>query len=116
MKVIYRDERYSKEKKDVQRSINMAVERLKKRLSVYVEGQHLEPNKIFGDDILIHDIVNKYWYVFKCKVNQMQIRILYTFEDGNLIILSHWYKNRTNNDWVYYFREITKPMRESRVS
>lgn len=110
MKVVWEDKTYRKEKPDVQRSIDMAVDRLKTRLSVYVD-QNIEVGKIFGDDIMIHEIINKYYYVYKCKVNQMQIRILYTMRDGKLVIVSHWYKNRTNNDYIRHFKDITSSMR-----
>lgn len=111
MKVIWLDQTYRKEKVDVQRSIDMAVDRLKARINEYVINQNTEPDKIFGDDVTVHDIINKYYYVFKTKVNQMQIRILYTYVDGKLVIVSHWYKNRTNNDYIKYFKQITTPMR-----
>lgn len=107
MKIIRKDPAYSKEKLDVQRSVDMAVDRLHERLSSYIEDQKLEVGKIFGDDIVIHDIINKYFYVYKCRVNQMQIRILYTVRNGKLIILGHWYKNRTNNDYIKHFKQIT---------
>jgi hypothetical protein len=110
MKVVRRDKTYHKEKLDVQRSIDMAIDRLKERLQYY-NDQNIEIGKVFGDDILIHDIINKYYYVYKCRVNQMQIRILYTVKDNKLIIISHWYKNRTNNDYIKYFKEVTAPFR-----
>lgn len=106
MKVIRKDKTYHKQKVDVQRSIDMAIERLKMRMLEYQE-QNIEVGKIFGDDIIIHDIINKYFYVYKCRVNQMQIRLLYTMKDDRLIIISHWYKNRTNNDYIKYFEDVS---------
>ena len=106
MKVIRQDNTYSRQNVNVRRSIDMAIDRLEQRLSTYVDDQGIEAGKIFGDDVLIHDIINKKYYVFKTKVNQMQIRILYTVEDDKLIILSHWYKNRTNNYYITYFKEL----------
>lgn len=112
MKVINEDPTYDRVNVNVRRSIDMAVERLVARLSPYVD-QNIEIGKVFTDDILIHNIINKYFYVYKCRVNQMQIRILYTIRDGDLIIISHWYKNRTNNDYIKYFIDITTPYRNS---
>ena len=112
MKVINEDPTYDRVNVNVRRSIDMAVERLIARLSPYVD-QNIEIGKVFTDDILIHNIINKYFYVYKCRVNQMQIRILYTIRDGDLIIVSHWYKNRTNNDYIKYFIDITAPYRNS---
>lgn len=106
MKVVRKDKTYHKQKVDVQRSIDMAIERLKMRMLEYQE-QNIEVGKIFGDDIIIHDIINKYFYVYKCRVNQMQIRLLYTMKDDKLIIISHWYKNRTNNDYIKYFKDVS---------
>lgn len=104
MKVVRRDKAF-KEKIDVQRSIDMAIDRLQLRLANYAASPTFEIGKVFGDDVLIHDIINKYYYVFKCKVNQMQIRLLYTIKDGKLIIVSHWYKYRTDNGYIDYFKK-----------
>lgn len=111
MKVVWEDTSYYKEKPDVRRSVDMAVAKLKSRLTEYVDNQNISVRKIFGDDVMMHEIINKYFYVYKCKVNQMQIRILYTMRDDKLVIISHWYKNRTNNDYIKYFKDITSSMR-----
>ena len=107
MNIIQKDKTYDKVNSDVRRSIDMSIKRLESRLSNYID-QDINAGKIFNDDILIHNVINKKFYVYKSKVNQMQIRILYTVdEDNNLVILSHWYKNRTNNDYIKYFKELT---------
>ena len=84
MKVVWEDTSYYKEKPDVRRSVDMAVATLKTRLTEYVDNQNISVRKIFGDDVMMHEIINKYFYVYKCKVNQMQIRILYTMRDDEV--------------------------------
>ena len=59
MKVVRRDKAF-KEKIDVQRSIDMAIDRLQLRLANYAASPTFEIGKVFGDDVLIHDIINKY--------------------------------------------------------
>lgn len=108
MKIINQDQSYQKEKLDVQRSIDQAIKKLETRLLPYIE-QKIDIGKIFGDDVLIHNVINKKFYVFKCRTNQMQIRLLFTVnKDNELVIISHWYKNRTNNDYIQYFKNITE--------
>ena len=111
MKVVLADKTYSKAKVDVQRSIDMSIERLNKRISKY-KDQNIDIRKVFNDDSTIHNIINDNFYVYKTKANQMQIRLLYTIKNNKLVIVSHWYKNRTNNDYIKYFKEITSTRKE----
>ncbi len=106
MQTVLRDTAYKKENVDVQRSIRMAIKKLEKRLCQYVDQNDFNPDRIFGDDIIVHDIFNKNFYVYKCKVNQMQIRLLWKIEDGKLIIVAHWYKFRTNNEYINHFQKM----------
>lgn len=106
MNIIRKNDMFMKEKKDVQRSINMGIRKLKQRLEEY-QKQNISPDRVFNDDITKHDVINNCFYVYKCKVNQMQIRILYTVENDNVVIVSHYYKNRTNNDYIPYFEKVS---------
>lgn len=106
MKIVRKDKSLTKENINVQRSVNIAVRRLNERLSQYVDVQHMDVGKIFNDDILMHDILNGTYYIYKCACNQMQIRILWTVEDNKLVIISYWYKNRTNNEYIRYFADL----------
>lgn len=106
MNIIRKNDMFMKEKKDVQRSINMSIRKLKQRLEEY-QKQNISPDRVFNDDITKHDVINNCFYVYKCKVNQMQIRILYTVENDNVVIVSHYYKNRTNNDYIPYFEKVS---------
>lgn len=112
MNIIQKDKTYDKVNSDVKRSIDMSIKRLESRLSSYIEDQDIDVGKIFNDDILMHDIINKKFYVYKNKVNRMQMRILYTVDDdNNLVILSHWYKNRTNKDYIKYFEQLADTLK-----
>ena len=104
MNIIIRDPTLKKEDRYKQKTIMKGVDRLKQRLEQY---NGLDISRIFGDDILIHDIIDKDKYVFKCRVNNIQVRILYTVnQDGDLVILSHWCKQETNKDYIRYFESL----------
>lgn len=106
MKIVLRDPEYRKENVDVRRSINMAIKRLEQRLSQYAVQENFNPEKIFADDVIVHDIFNKHFYVYKCKVNQMQIRLLWKVENNKLVIVAHWYKFRTDNGYIDHFQKM----------
>lgn len=106
MKIINKDILYDKENADTKRSIDMALSKLEERLSKYVVDQKIDVGKIFNDDVLMHDIINKRYYVYKCKANNMQIRLLYTVKNNKIILISHWYKKRTDTKYIQYFENI----------
>ena len=102
MKVINKDKTYEKESIDIKKAIDKSIQKLMNRLSPYLEsGKKIQ--QIFGDDILIHDIIRDIWYVYKCQTNNVQIRILYTVEDNKVIVLSHFCKKRSNKEYIKYF-------------
>lgn len=103
MNIIIEDKSFHKKDKYTQKIINKGIKRLMERLSQY-NGTDID--KIFGDNILIHDIIDKDKYVFKSRVNNVQLRILYTIIDGDLIILSHWCKKQTGKEYIRYFENL----------
>ena len=112
MKVIQNDKTYKKADKSTQRSIRRAVEKLQFRLSGYFEkGMRIET--IFNDDILIHDIINKHYYVYKCCIDKIQLRILYTIRQGNLVIISHYCKKSPTKEYISYFEKVSSDFERS---
>lgn len=105
MKVIINDPTLQKENIYTKKTIHKGIDRLKQRLEQYGDT---DISRIFGDDILIHDIIDKDKYVFKARVNNIQVRILYTVIDGDLVILAHWCKHETNKNYIKYFESLYK--------
>lgn len=102
--IIIRDSKFSKLDKASQRTIKKGIEKLESRLSQY--GDDIKIENIFDDDILIHDIVNKKFYVYKCTIGKVQLRLLYTIKDDVLYIISHYFKKSSNKEWISYFENV----------
>jgi len=83
-----------KEEKTVQKAILTALDRLRDRYQKYVDDG-LNIKTIFNDDVLIHNIIDKDYYVYKTKVG-VQLRILYMVseENNDITMLSYYIKNR----------------------
>lgn len=109
VKVVIADREYQKECKSTQRILNIAINKLKFRISTYTDKQ-VNIDTLVGDNVLKHDIINGL-YVYKCSVNRNQIRLLYTYKDGKLIIISHYQKKQPTTEYIDYFEKISKTVR-----
>lgn len=80
------------------KTIDKSIKKLEDRYNNYKE-QNIVITNLFGDDILIHDIIDKEFYVFKTQENRCQIRLLYCVnkETNNIDVISFFIKNRDNN-------------------
>lgn len=85
-----------KEPIGTQRLIYKAVDKLRQRYQTYTKMDKCISN-IFNDDTLIHDIIKKDFYVYKCRVGRVSIRLLYIVRDNDLIVVNHCIKNRIHN-------------------
>lgn len=101
--VIIANELYDKEDAYTRKIIDKGIEKLRQRLSQYKYNNIAD---IHSDPVLIHDVIDGKYYVFKCSVNRIQIRILYTFENGDLTIISHQFKTRPGKDYIRYFEKV----------
>ncbi|MEE5993263.1 MAG: hypothetical protein V3G42_08485 [Oscillospiraceae bacterium] len=106
MKIIQNDRTYQKEDRSTKRSIDRGIMKLSEKLAVYFEN-HMTIETIFNDDILIHDIINKRFYVYKCQVDKIQLRILYMVQGDALIIVSHYCKKKSTKEYISYFEKIS---------
>lgn len=109
MKVVIKDPQYKKQDKSTQRSIDIGIEKLKNRLSTYIDqGKTLET--IFGDNVLIHDCYEGGYYAYKCHINKIQLRLLYTLNKDKLIIFAHWIKKANyqtpSKTYMNYFENV----------
>ena len=76
--------------------IDKLILKLKARLEEYGK-QGIAVSKIFNDSRTMCDIINKHYYVFKGKVRNIQVRILYTVKGETIIIYDVFIKNRITN-------------------
>ena len=77
-------------------TINNSIEKLEKRYDQY-RKQNIAITNLFGDDNLIHDIIDNKFYIFKCKSRNVQVRLLYNVDDKNNInVISFFIKNNDN--------------------
>ena len=64
----------------------------------YPHNEYIAITNIFGDSVIIHDIIDGHFYVYKCCVSNLQIRLLYEIDKNNNInVLSHFIKNNNNS-------------------
>ena len=91
LQIIINDKTYRKEDKSTRRSIDRGIVKLEARLSEYI-NRNIRIENVFNDDILVHDIINKHFYVYKCQVDRIQLRILYTVVNEKLVVVSHYCK------------------------
>lgn len=105
MTVVQNDKTYKKADKSTKRSIDKGIMKLQSRLAEYID-KNIKIENVFNDDILIHDIINKHFYVYKCQVDKLQLRILYTIHEDNLIIISHYCKKSPTKEYIAYFQKI----------
>ena len=106
--MIILDKIYKKSDKCIRKSLDKAFEKLESRIKIYLSN-NISLDRVFGDDILIHDIVNDNYYVYKTTVNNLQIRVLYTMNQSkNLVIVAHYIKKKNNKKYFEYFENCSK--------
>lgn len=106
LQTIINDKTYKKEDKSTKRSIDKGIIKLEARLSEYL-NRNIKNENVFNDDILIHDIINKRFYVYKCQVDKIQLRILYTVVNENLVVISHYCKKSPTKEYIGYFEKVS---------
>jgi len=106
LNTIINDKMYKKEDKSTKRSIDKGIDKLEARLSEYL-SRNIKIENVFNDDILIHDIINKHFYVYKCQVDKIQLRILYTVVNENLVVISHYCKKSPTKEYIGYFEKVS---------
>lgn len=106
MNIVVNDVSYKKSDKSTQRVIDKGVSKLHARISEY-ERSGVKISCIFNDDTLIHDIIRKKFYVYKCRIDKIQLRILYTIHNDELVIISHFCKKQDSKEYISYFEKIS---------
>jgi mRNA-degrading endonuclease RelE of RelBE toxin-antitoxin system len=97
MMSIYEEKSYKKLDKNSKNMVSKAINKLQKRYDEY-KKQNIAITNIFGDSVIIHDIIDGHFYVYKCCVANLQIRLLYEVDkNDNINVLYHFIKNNNNS-------------------
>lgn len=105
MKIINKDPTYSKLDKSTQNAIDTGIEKLRGRLETYTKYAPFET--IGMDDKLIHDAYiskGKRFFLYKCRIKTISLRLLYTFEDDSVVIISHVCKKNARYEYFNHFQ------------
>ena len=100
MKTVMADKKYEKMDKSTKKVISQGISKLQSRYEYY-DGAKC----IFNDDTLVHDIIRKHYYVYKCRVDKIQLRILYLAIDNNIIIISSYIKKKNTKEYIALFEK-----------
>lgn len=93
---IHKSHEYKKLDAYSRNTIDLSIKKLEERYDNY-RKQNIVITNLFGDDNLIHDIINGEFYIFKCRNRNVQVRLLYNVDDkNNLNVISFFIKNNDN--------------------
>lgn len=93
---VHKSKQFRKLDRSLQEQINRAISKLNNRYREY-RKQNIVITKLFGDDVIIHDIIDDDLYVYKCRTKDVQIRLLYTVDNkDNINVLDFAIKNHDN--------------------
>jgi hypothetical protein len=105
MKVVNKIDSFTKLTKSEQNAINTGISRLKERVDTYVKYGHSLDER-FMDDKLIHDAYTcngRRFFLYKCRIKTTSLRLLYTVEGKNIIVISHVIKKNSRYEYFNYF-------------
>ncbi len=105
MKVINKIQGYSKLDQSTKRSISQGIDRLKSRIETYLTYND-SFDSIGMDDKLIHDAYvsnGKRFFLFKCRIKTISLRLLYTFEKDNVVVIAYICKKNSRYEYFDYF-------------
>ena len=105
MKVTNKIRGYSKLDQSTKRAINQGIDRLKSRIETYLTYND-SFDSIVMDDKLIHDAYvsnGKRFFLFKCRIKTISLRLLYTFEKDNVVVIAYICKKNSRYEYFDYF-------------
>lgn len=105
MKVINMIPSFGKIDASTRRGIHIGIKRLKERIETYIQYNGSFEN-IGMDDKLIHDAYvsnGKRFFLFKCRIKSMSLRLLYTFENDDIVIISYICKKDSKYEYFDFF-------------
>lgn len=105
MKIINRIPAYKKLYHSTQMAIKEGMNKLKERLETYLK-YNPSFDTIGMDDKLIHDAYisnGKRFFLYKCRIKTLSLRLLYTFENDDVVVISHICKKNARYEYFNYF-------------
>jgi hypothetical protein len=105
MKVINMIPSFGKIDASTRRGIYTGIKRLKERIETYIQYNGSFDN-IGMDDKLIHDAYvsnGKRFFLFKCRIKSMSLRLLYTLENDDIVIISYVCKKDSRYEYFDFF-------------
>lgn len=110
MKTIIDDHSYNKLDKSTRKIIARGISKLRDRYEYYEGSKY-----IFNDDTLVHDIIRKRYFVYKCRIDKIQLRILYFAENDNLIVIGSYIKKKNNKEYIGIFEKTASEYEKSKA-
>lgn len=93
---VHNSKNYKKLGRSLKSQINKAINKLTTRYEEY-RKQNIVISKLFGDDVIIHDIIDDDLYVYKTRTKDVQIRLLYEVDKNDDInVIDFAIKNHDN--------------------
>ena len=105
MKVINMIPSFGKIDASTRRGIYTGIKRLKERIETYIQYNGSFEN-IGMDDKLVHDAYvsnGKRFFLFKCRIKSMSLRLLYTLENDYIVIISYVCKKDSRYEYFDFF-------------
>ena len=105
MKVINMIPSFGKIDASTRQGIYTGIKRLKERIETYIQYNGSFDN-IGMDDKLIHDAYvsnGKRFFLFKCRIKSMSLRLLYTLENDDIVIISYVCKKDSRYEYFDFF-------------
>lgn len=105
MKVINMIPSFGKIDASTRHGIYTGIKRLKERIETYIQYNGSFED-IGMDDKLIHDAYvsnGKRFFLFKCRIKSMSLRLLYTLENDDIVIISYVCKKDSKYEYFDFF-------------
>lgn len=94
---IHNQKSYTKLEPTSRKCVDTAINRLENRYNVYKNINKDVVPELLRDDVLVHDVVREKFYIYRCRVKDIQIRLLYEVNGNNKInVIDYCIKNREN--------------------
>ena len=103
------------------KSVDKCIKELKKRYKYY-RSQNVVITNLFGDDNIMHKIIDDKFYVYKSHCGKVQVRLLYKVDDNDNIDVMYFYiinnddlvniKGRIQTRYLTMFEDLVKNYKE----
>ena len=112
---------YNKLNPSNKKAVDKCIKKLEKRYKYY-QSQNVVITNLFGDDNIIHKIIDDKFYVYKSHCGKLQVRLLYKVDDDDNIDVMYFYiknnddlvniKGRRQTRYLTMFEDLVKNYKE----